>query len=445
MEKTVITSQQKDDMNLLRQGFSYAHRYRNTIFVIKIDGKVIGHPNFPLLIKDIALLHQIGIRIILVPGARERIDEVIAQYGFSTEYRNSVRITTEQTIPFARMAAFDISNRLMTGLAGHGINAVVGNWVRAKSMGVIDGIDFQFTGTIERLLTEPVRDVISMGMVPIFPCIGWNATGKPYNISSDLLAVEIAIALCAGKLFFITSEDHMSNDKYQCPELCGVSREGKISRIDASTAASFLEMNKEKEEELFRVKLAHRACSRDVDRVHILDGRIEGALLQEIFSNQGLGTMIHTNLYESIRDMTSSDVSDVLRIMDPYIEEGILVARDKQSLLHLYHDFVVFDVDGIVHGCAALHQHGDDQAEIAAVAVDSRYRGSGIGRRMVSYLVSKARERGLKQIFVLTTRTADWFEQMGFQRADISAIPEKRRITYNIDRNSVVLVYPLRK
>jgi amino-acid N-acetyltransferase len=437
------TVQSQDDMNLLRQGFSYAHRYRDAVFVVKIDCTVIDHPQFPLLIKDIALLQQLGINVVLVPGARERIDEIISRYGFTTEYHRSIRITTEETIPFARMAAFDVSNRLMTGLAGQEVNAVVGNWVRAKSLGVIDGIDFHYSGTVERILTDPVREVISMGMIPIFPCIGWNSTGKPYNLSSDELVLQIAVALGAEKLFFITTEAQLSAEHYHCPAECGVSRDGRISRIDASTAAHFLELNPEKSGELFRINLARRACDRGISRVHILDGRREGVLLQEIFSNQGVGTMVHTNLYESIRDMRASDVSDVLRIMDPYVEEGILVPRDKQTLQQFYHDFIVFDVDGIVHGCAALHIYEDDQAEIAAVAVNRKYHGTGIGGRLVSFLIERARNRGLRQLFVLTTRTADWFEQQGFRRASLDEIPVRKRQQYNCERNSSVLVYLL--
>jgi amino-acid N-acetyltransferase len=432
-----------EDMNLLRQGFSYAHRYRNAVFVMKLDGTVIDHPQFPLLIRDIALLQQVGIRVVLIPGARERIDEIIERYGFTTEYHRGIRITTDKTIPFARMAAFDVSNRLMTGLAGQDVNAVVGNWVRAKSLGVVDGVDYQFSGTMERILVEPVREVISMGMIPIFPCIGWNSAGKPYNLSSDELALQIATALRAEKLFFITTDGQMTTERFSCSKECGISRDGTISRIDASTAGEFLEMNKDREDELFRIRLAQRACGQGIHRVHILDGRIEGVLLQEIFSNQGVGTMVHTNLYESIRDMKTSDVSDVLRIMDPYISDGILVPRDKQSLQQEYNDFVVFDVDGIVHGCAALHPFGEDQAEIAAVAVDPRYQGSGIGGRLVSFLIERARSRGIKQLFVLTTRTADWFERKGFRRAGLDDIPERKRLQYNSNRNSSVLVYPL--
>lgn len=435
--------EQKEDMNLLRQGFSYAHRYRNSVFVLKLDGTIIDHSQFPLLIKDIALLQQVGIRVVLIPGARERIDEIIERYGFSTEYHRGIRITTDKTIPFARMAAFDVSNRLMTGLAGQSVNAVVGNWVRAKSLGVIDGVDYQHTGTIERLLVEPVREVISMGMIPIFPCIGWNSAGKPYNLSSDELALQIAVALRAEKLFFVTTDDVLTTDRFRTEGGNGISRDGTISRIDAATAGTFLELNSGMEEELFRIRLARRACSQGIHRVHILDGRKEGVVLQEIFSNQGVGTMVHTNLYESIRDMQASDVSDVLRIMDPYIEEGILVPRDKQSLQQEYNDFVVFDVDGIVHGCAALHPYEDGQAEIAAVAVDRKYQGSGIGGRLVSFLIERARGRGIKQLFVLTTRTADWFERNGFRRAGVDAIPERKRMQYNSTRNSSVLVYPL--
>jgi len=433
-------NQLREHVDLIREVFSYNRQFKDSLFVIKIDSAIVDHPYFSLLVKDLALLHQNGIRIVIVPGAHDRINEILTRYGIEFQSREGVRISTEESIPFIKMAAFDVSNKVMTLLSGYGIPSVIGNWVRARALGVVDGTDYQHTGGVDRIHSDPVNTLLREGHIPIFPCIGWNSNGDPYNISSDELASVIARDLKAAKLFFLSAEDVLTSDSCTLPEDIALPEEGRLSKMSLSQAEQFIELNRTNPL-IDKIRTAADACREGVDRVHILDGRIEGAVLKEIFSNLGIGTMIYSNIYERIRPMKQDDISSVLSLMKPFVDQEILVPRTRKELEEKLPDYVVYAMDGIVHGCAALHLYEDGKAEIAGLAVDNRYVHLKIGRKMVSFLQELAAEKGLKEIFVLTTRTSDWFLNMGFTPAGVEDLPERKRRFYNRDRNSRILIY----
>ncbi len=436
----------KEQVELIRQVFEYTQRFQGKTFVIKIECSVIMHPYFPILVKDLVLLHRQGIRILLVPGSKERIDEILTRYGVSWETVEGVRISTTEAIPFIKMAAFDVSNRLMTQLTENNAQAVIGNWVRARSMGVRGGVDFQNTGVVEKVSVEVIENVLRQGLVPIFPNIGWNAAGRPYNISSNELAGALATALGAEKLFFITRTAGVTARGYALPEGLNPSAAGVVTHLSVAQARRTLELNREKKGKdlLELIRLGCQACDLGVSRVHIVDGDVEGVVLKEIFSSRGFGTMIYANQHENIRPMAPGDIPEVLRIMQPFVEREILVARSEQELTEQVSDYAVYDVDSMVHGCAAMHVWGTgDLGEIAGVAVDQTYSSFGIGRRLVSYLVERARDAGVRRLFVLTTQTADWFLQLGFQDSGVEVLPPERRRLYNQRRNSRVLTLEL--
>ncbi|MCF6334400.1 MAG: amino-acid N-acetyltransferase, partial [Spirochaetales bacterium] len=433
------------NIEVIREVFAYISRFKGKTFVIKIDNDIIDYEYFPVLLKDISILHQSGIRIIIVPGARTRIDEVLYQYNIESRFHNNIRITDSGMISFVKMAAFDVSNKIMTGLSGNNINAVVGNWVKARTLGVIDGIDFMNSGTVEKIEKEPLLTVMENSFIPIFPCIGWNYKGKPYNISSDELAVSIGEIVQADKLFFIGSDPVLKSENYTFPGDSGIDHEGRISRMDIIAVEEFLKLNSMGNQDLEKVVIALGAAKRGVHRIHILNGRSKGVLLEEIFSNLGVGTMIYGNEFERIRKMVPSDISGVLRIMEPFVKDGTLVLRDRRSLLNKIDDFVIYETDGVIHGSAALTVYPSGLAEISAVAVDRKYIKLGIGSKLVSYLIEAALHKNLKQIFLLTTRTSDWFENIGFREVDVTDLPRERQESYNNSRNSKVLVYDLKK
>jgi amino-acid N-acetyltransferase len=432
-----------DQVDTIRTAFSYINRFKGHTFVIKIVSSLFTHPLFPVLIKDIVLLHKMGIRIVLIPGARERINEILATYNISCKTVDNIRITPAEAMPFVKMAAFDVSNRLMTFLAENNTNAIIGNWVKARSIGVVKGIDFQSSGSVEKLKKDIVEKMLDQGFIPIFPNIGWSGTGKPYNISSNELAFTVSRDLHATKLFFITDFNGINARNLKIPEGVYINSDNQISQLTAPQARILLDRNKKhntsKEYEL--LNLAYNACINGVDRVHIINGSIEGMLIKEIFSNRGLGTMIYNDPHENIRPAQFSDISNIIHIMRPAIMEEILVPRTPEELAEKIDDYVIYEVDGTPHGCGALHIYDDEQAEIAGIAVDKTYSNLGIGKKIINFLLDKAIKRKMKQIFVLTTQTSDWFSGLGFKKAGVSVLPDEKRKQYNTARNSLIFTY----
>ncbi|MDG5814314.1 amino-acid N-acetyltransferase [Chitinispirillales bacterium ANBcel5] len=441
MDKTKL----KEQVESIRQTFGYMKRFKGETFVIKIDSSLINHDLFAILIKDLTLLHNMGIKIVLVPGARSRINEVLSTFKVQCQTVNGVRISSSEAIPFIKMAAFDVSNRVMTMLAENGANGIIGNWVKARGMGVRNGVDFQNSGIVEKVQSKILNSVLEDGFIPIFPNIGWSGTGKPYNLSSNELAFNLSRELRAAKLFFITNYCGIESKSFNLPKDIYVSEDGIISQLNVDQAGYFVEMNEGEgyNEQLELISLAYNACKQSVKRVHIVDGRVEGMVLQEIFSNVGQGTMVYSNLHENIRNMEIADIPEVLALMQPQIEEKLLVARHASDLEEKVNDYAVYEVDGTIHACGALHLYPTGQGEIAAIVVDKQYASRGIGRKMISYFIDKARNMHLKSVFVLTTQTSDWFLQIGFKEAHKSILPPQKQKTYNERRNSKILDYQL--
>ncbi len=430
-----------EDADKIREVFAYISRFKGSTFVIKIDSSLLSHDYFPILVKDLTLLKQNGINIVIIPGSRMQIDEILKTYHIESTYHDNIRISPPEAVPFIKMAAFDVCNKIMTQLSAHNVNAVIGNWVKARSIGVIDGVDYLSTGRVNRVDAQTIRTILAEGHIPIFPCIGWSSTGEPFNISSDELAVELGKALNSKKIFFLENRDILRDSSLKIPS--GVLRQdnGRISKLTIPAAEELLQMNRETD--LPIIRLAIEAARAGVDRVHIVNGTVEGVILREIFSNLGVGTMVFANDYESIRSMKSADTSAVLGLMKPLIERGLLIPRSREDLNQKIKDYIVYAMDDVIHGCAALHAFEDGQAEIAGLAVDAGFAELGIGQKMVSYLLEKGRELGYRRIFVLTTQTSDWFLKMGFRTGEVEDLPLSKKNKYNRKRNSRILLYPL--
>lgn len=410
----------------IRDVIRYLHKFKNAVVVIYLDDKTIASPFFSSHIHDIALLHQAGIKVVIIPGARTRIDQVLGGAKIDWTYKNNIRVTNEEAMPLVKMAAFDVTNTVMTSLAANGITAVIGNWVRARSKGVLDGIDFGTAGEIDRLDTESLRTVLADGFIPIFPCIGWSSTGRPYNISSAVLAQQVAVGLSADKLFFVMGQD------------AAIQKDGQV--VPAMTIEElddFIKANKQAQENSI-LTLAKDACLNGVNRAHILDGNLDGVLLTEIFSGLGSGTMIYTSNYGKIRPMEQTDIPSVLAVMRPFVTEGKLLPRTENDIAATMADYVVYDFDGGVRACAALHKYDDGQAEVAAIAVDEAFSHMGIGPALVENLIHKAKEQGASSVFIMTTQAADWFEKIGFKEDTIESLPPARRAKWTPERGSKV-------
>ncbi|MDR0497673.1 MAG: amino-acid N-acetyltransferase [Treponema sp.] len=435
-------------VELIREAFHYQSRFDGSTMVFKIDFPVIEHPLFPTLVTDLALLSQTGFRVVIVPGAKEWIDTILGEYGISTLYKSSIRLTSGAAMPFVQMAAFHSATRFMTGFSGirtkgSRVEALIGNFVRARGLGVIDGVDMEHTGTVDKIYLESLNRVLELGMVPILPCIGWNSSGKPYNVPSDEIALETAMNLKAVKLFFISLSGGIKRDLYNIPEGIETGENGRVIRLTPQEAARVLEMNSGGDKALAELELAVKASSNGIERVHIIDGSEEGAILRELFSNLGTGTMVYVDEYESIRGIRSRDIPDILRLLEPLMRQGTLLWRKHEDIQGKKEDYAVFEIDGQIHACGALHDWGEEQGEIAAIATDPDYADMGLGSRIVKFLIDKAKKQKYRRIFVLTVRTQDWFESLGFRETSMETLPDKKRRLYDQNRNSKVFALNL--
>lgn len=428
--------------NQIRDVLRYANKFRNATVVIYLDDEVIDSPLFLSHMQDIALIHQSGLKVVIVPGARRRIDQILSDSRISCRYQNGIRITEEDAMPLIKMAAFDVSNIVMTSLAAHQITATIGNWVRARSKGVIDGIDYGTAGEIDKLQTEAILNTLQNGFVPIFPCIGWNSSGKPYNISSVSLAKQIAINLKADKLFYLTKNAEITKDDFIISKKIDFSEFNDVPAMDLDELKIFLEDNKNTSQKNLKIisllKAAGEACRNGVIRSHILNGSLEGALPCEIFSDLGSGTMIYSRDYGGLRPMQLQDIPAVLSVMSPFIQKKILLPRTSHDLEEKLSDYIVYEIDGCIRACAALHEYKDGQAEIAGIAVDENFSSLGIGPKLVDYLIDRSKKQNKASVFILTTRTSDWFEHLGFKPDTVESLPEERRALWTPERNSKV-------
>jgi len=415
-------------VELIREVFHYQSRFEGSTMVFKIDFPVLEEPGFPGLVKDLALLAKTGFKVIIVPGAKENIDTVLKQHDIESLYTPTnnipVRVTTSQSISYVEMAAFNTASRFMTFLSGSRIDAIIGNFVRARGLGVINGIDTEHTGTVDKIYTDSLTRVLNLGMIPILPCIGWSPSGKPYNVPSDEIALEVSKALGAIKLFIVTARDGM-----------------EATRLTPNEAESMISSGDQQFQR--ELKLALKASKSGIHRVHIIDGREEGAVLKELYSNLGSGTMIYNDEYDSIRVFHSRDLPDILRLMEPLMQKGLLIRRTPDQIQEKKNDYFVLEIDGSIRACGALHDWGESQGEIAAVATDINYTDLGLGRNIVGYLIDKAKKNKLKRVFVLTTQSQDWFESLGFKEASVESLPEQKRKVYDQSRGSKVFALAL--
>jgi len=463
-------------VDLIREVFHYQSRFEGSIMVFKVEYPITEDPGFPGLVKDLALLAKTGFKIIIVPGAKENIDAVLKRQGIDSSYVNiaydasaqdfPVRVTTGQAIPFVEMAAFHAASRFMTLLSGSRVEALIGNFVRARGLGVINGVDTEHTGAVDKIYADSLERVLNLGMIPILPCIGWSPSGKPYNVLSDEIALSVSTALNAAKLFILSARNELRADNLNLPKknrpslirrllrIAGEERstpenpeirpDGSLVRLTPRQAEEIISSNSTINQRYLReLKLALRASRAGVHRVHIIDGREEGAVLKELFSNLGIGTMIYTDEYDSIRAFRSRDLPDILRLMEPLMQKNILIRRNPEQIQEKKNDYSVLEIDGSVRACGALHYWGESQGEIAAVATDPQYTDLGLGRKIVGFLVEKARKANMRRVFVLTTQTQDWFESLGFKEAALETLPKRKREVYDRSRKSKVFALEL--
>lgn len=423
-----------------RQATPYVHAHRGRTFVIAFGGEAVADPSFPDLVHDIALLHGLGIRLVLVHGARPQIEQRLARQRLALRYVNGLRITDDEALACVKEAAgvarIEIEALLSLGLAnspmqGVRIPVASGNFVTARPLGVLDGVDYQHTGTVRRIDRQALRERLEAGAIVLLPPIGYSPTGEVFNLSAADVARSVAIALGADKLIFLIEETGVAEHPDRL-----------VSNLLPAEVETLLLREQPFPEDLAQaLNASAEACRRGIRRAHILSRRHDGALLRELFTRDGCGTLISAEPFEDLRPARIDDVAGILDLLRPLEDRGVLVRRSRERLEIEIGRFMVLERDGMVVGCAAIYPYpADRMAELACLAVHEDYRQDGRGDKLLARIEWQARQDGIDHLFVLTTQTAHWFRERGFQPGSLPALPMEKRALYNFQRNSQVYV-----
>lgn len=421
----------------LRGILQYVPRFRERAFVISIDGAIVTDENFANILLDVAVLRSLNIRVVLVHGASAQIRALGEQQGVEVSNLDGSGITDAETLKLALTAANRLTHEILEGLATHDLRAACPNAIIAHPMGILQGIDHLFTGKVERIDVELLQTLLQQGITPVIPPLGFDGEGKTYRVNSDGIAVAVAEALKAVKVIFVTTYD-------------GLFRQGRLFRqMLASDLAEILNQDRAQlpDETLSKAQHAVAACRAGVPRVHIINGRLDEALLTEVFSNEGVGTLVYANEYQQVRRAMKKDIPSILKLIQPSVDSEELVKRSRTSLEKTLGDYSIFEIDKNPVACIALHPFPDQAVgEVACLYVKSSHENQGIGRKLLQFTENKAREMGLKQLVALSTQAFTYFQSKGgFQEGSPDDLPPARREKYDQSgRRSKVLIKKLK-
>lgn len=427
-----------------RHSAPYIHAHRDRTAVLFFGGEAVASDKFAELVHDIALLHSLGIRLVLVHGARPQIEAKLKSTGARIEYARGLRITDDAALACVKEAAgtvrVEIEALLSMGLAntpmsGARISVTSGNFVTARPLGVRDGIDYCHTGEVRRIDTGAIRQHLTERRIVLLSPLGYSPTGEVFNLNAGEVATEVASGLHADKLIFMT-EGHTIRD----------SRRRRVYQLALQDAKSMLAAHRKPAGPTAKfLRHAIQACSSGVRRVHLLDRNTDGVLLLELFTRDGHGTLITAETYEGLRPAHIDDAGGILELIKPLEDDGILVRRSRELLEIEIDHFLVIERDGTVIGCAALYPSKDEKlAELACLAVHPEYHRAGRGEAMLQAIEARARQEGIEKLVVLTTRTAHWFRERGFLAGSMADLPAGKKALYNYQRNSKVFYKPIR-
>ena len=427
-----VEEQQKSFISWFRDSSPYIHAHRNRTFVISFGGEAVLDHFFSSLIHDFALLNSLGIRLVLVHGIRPQIDQRLNKLHVTSEFHHHLRITDDVALQCVKEAAgmvrVEIEALLSMGLAnspmsGAEIRVSSGNLITAKPIGVVDGIDYCHTGEVRRIDSDGIHQRLDQNHVVLISPIGYSPSGETFNLCAEKVATEVAIALQAEKLILMTEQSY------------------GISQMTTNEAEAFLTKNPTLGLELKNpLAAAIHGCHSGVDRAHLIDRTIDGALLLELFSRKGMGTLISSNAFEELRPALINDIGGIMEIIKPLEDQGKLIKRSRESLEVKISDYFVIEIDGFIVGCAALHLiPGTSQGEIACIAIHPDYQRAERGSRLLECLIEKATQQNFTQLFLLSTQTMHWFVERGFQSIPVDQLPKSLRPLYNSRRNSKVL------
>jgi amino-acid N-acetyltransferase len=422
-----------------RDSSPYIHAHRNKTFVISFGGEAVLADDFDHHVHDFALLNSLGIRLVLVHGIRPQIDQRLTKLNAPALFYKHLRITDDLALQCVKEAAglvrVEIEALLSMGLAnspmaGSGLKVASGNFVTAKPIGVIDGIDYCHTGEVRRIDSSAIHQQLDQNNVVLISPVGYSPSGEIFNLSAEKVATAVSIALKAEKLILLTEQS-----------CCNPNNGEQIRQMTTDEADAFLQQHHDKGDIInLSLQAAIQSCRSGIERAHLIDRNINGALLLELFSRDGIGTLISSTPFETLRPATLNDIGGILELIKPLEQQGILAKRSREKIEMEIADYIVIERDGLIIGCTALHPNEQGQfGAIACLAVHPDYQGSVRGDRLIDYVYRKAEKLALKKLYVLSTQTMHWFIEHGFLSSDIQSLPDPLKALYNPQRNSKIL------
>jgi len=418
----------------------YINAFRGRTFVVAFGGEVVADGKFVELTHDLNLLASLGVHLVLVHGARPQIEQHLSCNRIEDHYHNNIRLTDSETMLCVKEAVgrvrFEIEALLSMGLvnspmANADIRVAGGNFITAQPIGIINGVDLLHTGKVRKLDIAAIKDRLEFNEVVLLSPLGYSPTGEVFNLTLEDVATETAIALDADKLVFLMDHDGVHNSK------------GKLlSELTVADARKLIAGKRTLPDDVnLYLPCAIHACEEGVARTHLISRHVDGAILQELFSDIGIGSMVVESTLNTLRDATIKDVGAILKLLQPLENDGTLVRRSRELLEREIDRFVVLEHGHRIIGCAALYPFADEKAaELACLAVQPGTRRSGYGDALLKHITAEAQAQGLLKLFVLTTRTAHWFIERGFKEADIGHLPAQKKTLYNYQRKSKVFV-----
>ncbi|MFN3612245.1 amino-acid N-acetyltransferase [Tepidimonas sp.] len=427
----------------------YIHKFRNQTFVVGVPGEAIAAGKLPNLVQDLALIQSMGVRIVLVHGFRPQVNEQLRAKGHEARYHRGIRITDSVALDSAQEAAgqlrYEIEAAFSMGLpntpmAGATVRVISGNFITARPVGIVDGIDFQHSGLVRKVDAVGIVRALDMGALVLLSPFGFSPTGEAFNLSMEEVATSVAVALQADKLIFVTEVPGIRVRPFDPP--------GDDNPIDTELPLADAErilaegpQPAQPTDPGFYLQYCVRACKGGVERSHIIPFAVDGSLLLEVYVHDGIGTMVVDEKLESLREANADDVGGILQLIEPFEKDGTLVKRSRTEIERDIANYTIIEHDGVIFGCAALYPYPEARTgEMASLTVSPQAQGQGDGEKLLKRIEQRARLMGLESIFVLTTRTMHWFLKRGFQPVPPDWLPEARKRKYNWDRRSQVLV-----
>ena len=411
----------------------YIHAYRGETFVVGMPGELVAAGKLNAFVQDLSILHAMGIKIVLVHGFRPQVNEQLAAKGQQPRYHQGVRITDAIALDCAQEAAgqlrFEIEAAFSQGLpntpmANATVRVVSGNFLTARPVGIVDGVDYQHSGLVRKVDAAAIQRAIDSGAIVLLSPFGFSPTGEAFNLMMEEVATNAAIALQADKLLFLTEVPGVREN----PADLDSPIDTELALADAERMLASLPRPTQPTDVAFYLQHCVKACKAGVERTHILPLAVDGALLQEVYTHDGIGTMVVDEKLESLREATSDDVGGIIALIEPFERDGTLVKRDRTEIERDVELYTVIEHDGVIFGCAALYPYVEARtAEMAALTVSPDVQGQGDGDRILKRVEQRARAQGLSSIFVLTTRTMHWFIKRGFVQVDPDWLPDARK------------------